>query len=559
MGSCRVLALALLLVAASCTAEVVAPRSADPSPTASPAATLAGVRDAIYVRQSGNSSPAYISRIDASTGVVHGALPDGLVSTDRATLYRVESLSGATQTRVHEIDVATGEERRAFTIDGDFAIPQSNDGPVGLSADGRWLALSRRAIQIDGNWNSGFAMLNLASGTVTASAQFKSASIFAVAGIAPQGGSAVVTQAGESTTRLRIWDAARGDFLPDAALGIWDGRQLGFQSGPVQTKDGKRLYWLDAGNDAAGPFIRSIDLATQRGSQLALPSAQRSSDFEKYLLWSLALSSDGATLYAVNPALGQIDEVDAASLTLKRTQPLSVRVKVNDLTARLRQFFLPLAEAKRYIRGGALFSSDGRSLYAAGSTGIVVLDTSTLRVRDVWAKESVLDSLALTADGARLYAISAQSGNIEIFRTTDGAPLGKLRPLLYASAIVRIEPADATRRLAPAPPASCGMYAPPDPTVPAEIQHLKTSATVLEVTSPCTLRVRILGGAGTLNEFTGQTIILRATSGTTFASAKHGDLAAIGGFALRANDSFTLSFDSRAFPDGSYPLNFMNR
>jgi hypothetical protein len=36
-------------------------------------------------------------------------------------------------------------------------------------------------------------------------------------------------------------------------------------------------------------------------------------------------------------------------------------------------------------------------------------------------------------------------------------------------------------------------------------------------------------------------------------------LAAIGAFGLKAGDTFTLSFDSRAFPDGSYPLNFMNR
>lgn len=109
------------------------------------------------------------------------------------------------------------------------------------------------------------------------------------------------------------------------------------------------------------------------------------------------------------------------------------------------------------------------------------------------------------------------------------------------------------------PPAPCGAYAPPDPTVPAEIQHLKTSATVLEVPSPCTVRVRIFGGSGTLGAFTDRTVVLRATSATIFTSAAQGDLGAIAAFGLRANDTFTLSFDSRAFPDGSYPLNVMNR
>ncbi|MDP9245128.1 MAG: hypothetical protein M3O64_00605, partial [Chloroflexota bacterium] len=106
---------------------------------------------------------------------------------------------------------------------------------------------------------------------------------------------------------------------------------------------------------------------------------------------------------------------------------------------------------------------------------------------------------------------------------------------------------------------ACGAYAAPDPSVPAEIQHLKTSATVIGVVSPCTVQVRIAGGIGTLTPFTGKVITLRATSQTTFASADQGDLAAIGRFGLKAGDEFTLSFDSRAFPDGSYHLNFMNR
>jgi hypothetical protein len=73
------------------------------------------------------------------------------------------------------------------------------------------------------------------------------------------------------------------------------------------------------------------------------------------------------------------------------------------------------------------------------------------------------------------------------------------------------------------------------------------------------VRVRIAGGVGTLAPFNGKIISLRATSQTTFASAAQGDLVAIGRMGLKADDAFTLSFDSRAFPDGSYPLNVMNR
>ena len=105
----------------------------------------------------------------------------------------------------------------------------------------------------------------------------------------------------------------------------------------------------------------------------------------------------------------------------------------------------------------------------------------------------------------------------------------------------------------------CDAYPAPDRSAGAEVAHLKTSATVVEVLGPCTVRVRISGGVNALSPFTGKVIVLRATSETTFASAPQGDLAAIGRFGLKADDGFTLSFDSRPFADGSYPLNFMNR
>jgi hypothetical protein len=106
--------------------------------------------------------------------------------------------------------------------------------------------------------------------------------------------------------------------------------------------------------------------------------------------------------------------------------------------------------------------------------------------------------------------------------------------------------------------ADCGSYAPPPMDVDATIQHLKTSASVIEVTSPCTVRVRISGGINALAAFTDKVIVLRAMQRTTFKSAPEGDLGAIGRFGLKQGDVFTLSFDSRAFPDGTYPLNFMN-
>jgi len=138
--------------------------------------------------------------------------------------------------------------------------------------------------------------------------------------------------------------------------------------------------------------------------------------------------------------------------------------------------------------------------------------------------------------------------------------VGDIKPGAYPGEVVRVDPGvDPNAISSVAALQACGAYAAPDPSVPAEIQHLKTSATVIAVLSPCTVQVRISGGIGTLVPFNDKVITLRATSQTTFASANEGDLAAIGRIGLKPQDTFTLSFDSRAFPDGSYPLNFMNR
>jgi len=550
--------LALLLVLASCGAEVAAPR--DLGPSAQPSATGQLAPDAIYVRQSGNGQTALISVIDARTGAVLRALPDGVVSADRSTLYRTDLLNGGSQTRVAAIDVATGVERHAFTIDGAFRVLTSVEGPAGLTPDGRWLVLTRDSIQLGGQWVSGFAVVDASSGAVAGRVELRSASTYAYVGVAPDGASLFLQEQGDGGVRLRVWDFGSSAFLPDAAIGTqWDGRQQGFATAPLATLDGKSLMWLDTGRSSA-PAVRVLDLATKRASTIGLPEAQRSDDFEKYLLWSLALSRDGSTLYAVNPALGFIDELHPRAGLLDRTNKIDVtRASDGGLGAVARLVF-PAAEAKRYVRGGAVLSPDGRTLYAAGTKGIAVIDTATLGSRTTWAATIAFDSFTLSPDGARLYAISDQLGKIEVVRTTDGAILGEIKPASYPGEIVRVDlAADPNAASSVAAVQACGAYAPPDPSVGAEVAHLKTNATVIETLGPCTIRVRIAGGANALVPFTGKIITLRATSQTTFASADQGDLAAIGRFGFKPGDEFTLSFDGRAFPDGSYPLNFMNR
>ncbi|MDE3192107.1 MAG: hypothetical protein KGN00_00325 [Chloroflexota bacterium] len=514
------------------------------------------LRDALYVRETGYNTAVttYVTRIDVGSARVQGALPEGSMSADSSKLYHVEAIDGATRTRIDEIDTETGDTQRSFTIDGDWVLAQSNDGPIGTSADGRWLVLARSAVKIDNEWMSGLAIVDLRSGALRASNEYRGATTLAVLGIASAGDAVAVAQYGAGESRLRIWDAASRDLLPGADAPI-----DGFMSATVRSKDGARLYFLESGGGSARPSIRTVDLGSRRISQTDLPGVQSSSDFEKSMLWSLALSPDGATLYAVDPALGWIDEIDATTPTmnLKRSARIPVASE-DDPPAALRALF-PIAEAKRYVRGGARLSPDGRTLYAAGTTGLVVIDATSLRERTMWARDLSFDSLGLAPDGTRLYAVDDSSRNIVVLSALDGSLLATMHQELAPMDVVRVEAARDVL-LAPAPPAPCNVFlTPPDPHVPAEIQHLKTSATVVAVESACTVRARISGGQGTLERFSGRDVVLRATDATTFASASKGDLNAIGGMRLEPGETFTLSFDSRAFPDGSYPVNYMDR
>jgi hypothetical protein len=102
-------------------------------------------------------------------------------------------------------------------------------------------------------------------------------------------------------------------------------------------------------------------------------------------------------------------------------------------------------------------------------------------------------------------------------------------------------------------------YALPDRNVDACIQHNKTDARVVAVTSECTVRVT-LGWLGPGNDLSGKEVVLRATSRTTYANTSEPERPTkLGRLGLRPGETFTLSFDSRPFPDGSYPLNFINR
>jgi len=455
----RVAVLAFAFLLAACSTQAVAPRpSVAPeiraSPTATPRPTNAA-NDVIYLRSVGSGGVTNILAIDARTGATLRTLPDGSPSFDRSTLYATEQINGATQTVVRRIDLASQRELASFTLDGTYHAIWTDSGHAALSRDGRRLALSIYPYKLDGDWVTGFKVIDAGTGATEALLDLKGQSTYGFVAMSPDGRSLYLNQLGEGATAIRVFDVPSSTLLPATAI-AGAVKQSGFRAANVFSPDGRWMFSLDAGSEttnctstdgpackpnATAPYVLALDLVSRRMLTAPLPIEQRSSDFEKYLLWSVAVAPDGATVYAINPAIGVIDEIDARQLTLRRAVKIaSVRSDPGALAA-LGQLFFPVAEAKRYITSGAVFSPDGTRIYAAAYNGITVVDAATLGSR-IWQKDNrEFDALALTADGERLYAVSNANGVISIISTHDGTPLGELKIPAFGQTIVRIDSA----------------------------------------------------------------------------------------------------------------------
>jgi DNA-binding beta-propeller fold protein YncE len=454
----RVVVLAVAFLLAGCTAQVAAPRPSETpfataSPTAAPRPTNAA-NDVLYLRSVGPGGVANILAIDSRTGATTRTLPDGSPSFDRLTLFATEEAKGATQTGVRRLEIASGSELGSFTLDGTYHAVWTDGGQTALSRDGHYLALSIYPYQENGNWVTGFRVVDTGSGAILATLDLKGQSTYGFVAMSPDGRSLYLNQFGEGATGLRVFDVPSSTLLPVTAI-AGAVQQSGFRAAPVFSPDGRWMFSLDAGNPMSNctswdgprctpradeqPYVLALDLASRRMQTVALPMDQKSTDFEKYLLWSMAVAPDAATVYAINPALGVIDEVDTAQMKIRRTSSITVSHADQGLLAAVGRFFFPVASAKRYITGGALLSPSGDRIYAAGYKGIVVVNTADLSSRAVWQGDGEFDALALTADGERLYAVSNASGRIAIVATRDGTKLGELKIPAFGQTIVRID------------------------------------------------------------------------------------------------------------------------
>ncbi len=448
-----VVAGALLAVVLSCAPAV---RVSGPTPTdvpaasngASPIPTRIPTTDRVTIRENAGGPNARLVVRSAATGEQLRDLSDGALLPDGRTVLAVDHVAFG-NALLRAVDRTTGTTVRSLELpSSSWSLRYTNAGHGGLSANGKWLGLvgsAYNATDTAGKWtaHSTFGLLDTA--LTSPPRVIALGGSYILDSVSDDGRSLYLVQndldqrnvpAGHAT--LRVYDVAAGTF---ADIG---GDRLpslnAFRADPIGV--GAFAYSLIVFVGDA-PYLVRLDADARSARVLRIPTEKLTTSSpnvppgELSLLWSLVATRSGATLYAVNGALGVVNEIDVASFTVRRTAMVSASAGTGPLSAVLR-WLAPVADAKMIVRSGTILSRDEKTLYAVAEDGVHAIDTASLRSRSFLAPGLFVD-IALSPDGQRLYLLNATGRWMLAFDARSAAFLGQVDVGGFPQAIVAVD------------------------------------------------------------------------------------------------------------------------
>ena len=347
------------------------------------------------------SESSQVAVIDSQTHAIERWLPLGTPSSDWKHLYSVAG------TDLADIDPETGAANRSLRLPGKYQLPPSTLSglPGGLSQNDRWIVLQ--------SFDSAPGQQPTGSHFVVVDTSFRSTPVridtkgyFAFDAISNDGGRLyLIEYVYANNYRVRIYDVGAG-LDPQVVVDKTDPKDsmTGVRLSGIPSLDGGYLYSIYVRQTDA-PFIHALTLD---GSPIAfcidLPgSGYQSSD--SGFNWAIAMTRDGTRLYAANAAMGVVSEVDlGSSLSVTR----SVHIDSGNYAAGT---LVQDVSAKELGPSTAVVAPDGKTLVTAAGSGIVWIDTESLRAKGRSLTNWTVWSLALSPDGKVLYALG-DSGKI---------------------------------------------------------------------------------------------------------------------------------------------------
>ncbi|MBI3522221.1 MAG: hypothetical protein HY071_03855 [Chloroflexi bacterium] len=379
--------LALLMLVAACGTTRASAPGASATPVASGRLVIEGGERTLV--------------LDPQTGAVKATLPGGTLSPAGDLIVR--TAPAGDKTRVVAYDLS-GAQQKEWMLAGDFKLPAAY-GPSasGFSPNGRWLVLVARTATA-----SSFAILDVANGTSATPVELGAR--FSFDAIHDSGSALYLIEhpvAGSTAYNVRLYDvqAKRMQAEPifdkaqlvayDPAAGLMDGA---FHVS-VAPAGGDWSYGLYVKRDGR-PFVHALNVAQRYATCIVDLPGTRTADSAL----SLALGPNARALYVVDTGTGSISEIDALTQKVKRSASFP-------------------AHAGGGVRSSAVVSPDGGRLYATGATGIAAIVTHDLSFR-VWAAPDVAArSLAIAADGTRVYALA--DDGVHVLEGSSGRELAR--------------------------------------------------------------------------------------------------------------------------------------
>ncbi|HSJ54975.1 MAG TPA: hypothetical protein VLC52_14640 [Anaerolineae bacterium] len=418
---------------------------------------------------------AVVTVVDGTTGAVKQALGQAVLAPDASLLYNVEQEAG--QTRVQAVEPGTGRIAGEIAFEGSYNLPWVGSLPAGLSPGGRWLVLQRLLWLENGAREAGsrFAVVDLSFDAAPRFVELDGQ--FEFDAVSDDGTRLYLTEYVVSEyvrseplferNAIRLYDLARGR-LEQAVVVTKRSEEeemSGYRRAAVASPDGTWLYSLYVDDAHSSPFVHVLNLDEGYAVCIDLPGvpAHRALD---PMLWGLALSPGGETLYAANASAGMVFEIDTAGLVVRRSVDLESAGAGDTALERLARYLAPVARAKVGVVNPVLLSPNGDTLYALATNGLLALDTADLAVRGEYLTDRKLNSLAVSRDGAALYAVTLEPSRILRVAPETGEIVATLEKQAFWAGILAVGGTPALNGAEPggSVPAACPVTRPREPT-----------------------------------------------------------------------------------------------
>ena len=377
---------ALILIAVAALAPSRAAADGCPLPCSGPSASPPDAK-LLFAQPLGEAGP--LQAYDTSTGRLRFALPAGRASADGRS-FASARIDGPT-TFVERRETASGAVLRVDRVPGRWNV-------AAVSPDGRFVALSRGGdaatdIRLVGANGRVLHRLRLPGDVEVEAVSKDGARLF------------LIEHVDDARYRVRTLDLRSALQQTVRKRGVL-APMTGYAWTAVASRDGRWLLTLYVDTARRSAFVHALDLVHARPLCIAVPSRGSETALRRY---SLKLSPSGTTLFAANPALGAVAELDLARLAVTRVTR-----------------FRPPRIADPPLRRGATatISRDGRTLYFTAGRSLLALDRSRGAVRGPYRTWGRVVGLGFGAGDRRVHVLRAD-GRLVAFDAASGRMLAR--------------------------------------------------------------------------------------------------------------------------------------